>query len=76
MNLYKVTFANNEISTVQLADQRFDHDSEYYYEFMGQIKYAMVIGGSEESAKRAAKTLVGYISRTSNHINPPMSAAA
>jgi hypothetical protein len=76
MNTYKVIFANNEPISSQVSGQRFDHDSEYYYELKGQVMYAMVKANNEETAKNAAKRLISNINLKDNHIFPPMSAAA
>jgi len=76
MNIYKVMFANNEVAGSQVADQRFDHDSEYYYEYMGKIMYAMIKASNKEEAEKAAKKLVLSAIQPGNHILPPYAAAA
>ncbi len=77
MNSYKVIFANNEVINVQPSNQRFDHDSEYYFEHNGQIMYAMVNANNEDDAKDGAKSLIYNINNTNRHINSlPFSAAA
>lgn len=76
MNSYKVSFANNKVMNSQVSNQKFDHDSEYYYEYMGQIMYALVRANNEEDAKNAAKRLINNTGNRDYRINPPMSAAA
>ena len=75
MNSYKVMFANNEVINCQPSDRRLDHDSEYYYEYMGQIMYAMVIANGEEAAKKAAKNLI-TATASNKLILPPFATAA
>ena len=76
MKTYKVIFANNEVVNCQVFNQRFDHDSEYIYEYMGKPMYAIVNASNEDGAKNAAKKLVNNVNRTDNLINPLFSAAA
>lgn len=73
MNSYKVSFANNQVTDSQIYNNRFDHDSEYLFEYMGQVKYAIVSATNEEDAKTVAKKLINNIDR-GNRIAPRMAA--
>jgi len=76
MGIYKITFVNNEISGCRKVDQRFDHDTEYYYEYHGRIVYAMIKADNEEIARNAAKKMIETAGRNDNLNQPPLTAAA
>jgi len=76
MNVYKVNFDNNNATSAQVFHQRFDHDTEYYYQYMGQIIYAMVKAEDEQKAREAAQKLITSANHRNNDINNRFSAAA
>ena len=58
MNLYKVIFANNDIISCEVAEQRFDHESEYYFEYKGQLIHAMIKGENKSEALDKANEII------------------
>ena len=65
MNTYKITFANNQIETINKVDgiYFFEGDSSYYMNEQGFLVYALVRAETEAQARSKANKIIESVTK-------------
>jgi len=65
VNTYKITFANNQIETINKVDgiYFFEGDSSYYMNEQGFLVYALVRAETEAKARSKANKIIESVTK-------------